>query len=385
MPDTTPPVISFIAYGVGFSSATITWITDELADTQINYGTTTAMSLSSTLNTDLALSHQTTLSGLSNGATYYFRVRSRDAAGNLAQSGGTPQFVTLSHPAGTNHPPTVSMMITQSTPYVLGSTLTLFATASDLDGSVASVRFYQGGAQIGIKTAEPYALDYSPPFSGSYVFTAIALDDQGQPSASAIIQITVQRPLPAPVLRLPRFIKPGDLIKVDYPEGYNIHHFEWRLRRLNIAAPSTAPSAVSAAKAINTTQASIDLSPLDLDAGDYEISLRAVDKIGVASPEASAVITLAPGTFDSVKIHPNPWRMDKHAGQPITFTNMPLTATVKIFTTSGQWVKTLTAVNGSAAWDLKDDSGDFAASGLYFYLALNDQNKPTKGKFVIIR
>jgi hypothetical protein len=50
-PDTTPPVISAVASsGLSGTGATITWTTNEAADTQVEYGTTTSYGSSTTLN-----------------------------------------------------------------------------------------------------------------------------------------------------------------------------------------------------------------------------------------------------------------------------------------------------------------------------------------------
>ncbi len=86
--DTTAPVISAVASsGITQSSATITWTTNEASDSQVEYGTTIAYGRSAVLNLSLVTSHSQTLTGLSAGTTYHYRVKSRDAAGNLAPSG----------------------------------------------------------------------------------------------------------------------------------------------------------------------------------------------------------------------------------------------------------------------------------------------------------
>src|SRR5262249_13431096 len=86
--DTTPPVISSVASSaVGNSAVTITWSTDELSDTQVDYGTTTSYGSSSVLSTTLTTTHKVSLSILTGGTTYHYRVKSRDAYGNLAVSG----------------------------------------------------------------------------------------------------------------------------------------------------------------------------------------------------------------------------------------------------------------------------------------------------------
>ena len=86
-PDTRPPRITDVRYvSVSNNSATITWVTDEPGDTQIEYGTSSAYGLSTELNPALAIFHSQALSGLAAGTVYHFRVKSDDAARNLAVS-----------------------------------------------------------------------------------------------------------------------------------------------------------------------------------------------------------------------------------------------------------------------------------------------------------
>jgi parallel beta-helix repeat protein len=69
------------------SGATVTWTTNEASDTQVDYGTTTSYGSSTALSTSIVTSHSQALSGLSAGTLYHYRVKSRDAANNLATSG----------------------------------------------------------------------------------------------------------------------------------------------------------------------------------------------------------------------------------------------------------------------------------------------------------
>jgi hypothetical protein len=85
--DIQPPIISNVAAGnVTSSSATMTWTTNEAGDGQVEYGLTANYGSSSTLNTTLLTSHSVTLSNLQANTTYHYRVKSKDAAGNLATS-----------------------------------------------------------------------------------------------------------------------------------------------------------------------------------------------------------------------------------------------------------------------------------------------------------
>ena len=93
--DTTPPSLSAIAaVSIGASVATITWTTNETSDSQVDYGPTTAYGSTTPLNTSLLTAHTVALTGLTSSTLYHFRVRARDAAGNLAVSGDST-FTTL--------------------------------------------------------------------------------------------------------------------------------------------------------------------------------------------------------------------------------------------------------------------------------------------------
>jgi hypothetical protein len=59
---------------------------DTKSTSQVEYGTTISYGSSTTLNTNLITSHSQNLSGLTSSALYHYRVKSRDAAGNLAVS-----------------------------------------------------------------------------------------------------------------------------------------------------------------------------------------------------------------------------------------------------------------------------------------------------------
>lgn len=86
--DGTPPQISAIRSETPTAnSATITWTTDEASTSQVIYGTTTGYGAETVLDTTKLTSHSQIVTGLFPATTYRYRVRSADAAGNLATSG----------------------------------------------------------------------------------------------------------------------------------------------------------------------------------------------------------------------------------------------------------------------------------------------------------
>jgi thiol-disulfide isomerase/thioredoxin len=83
--DATPPVISEIKADCNSDiSATITWLTDEPATSQVDYGKTRDLGLNSVPNEELTTSHKVRMTGLEPGTTYYFIVKSADECGSEA-------------------------------------------------------------------------------------------------------------------------------------------------------------------------------------------------------------------------------------------------------------------------------------------------------------
>lgn len=101
--DTTAPNISGGTAGnITDTSAEISWTTNEASDSQVEYGATTSYGSQTTLNNDKVTNHVVIVSGLTPGTTYHFRVKSRDAAGNLAQ--GSDVTFSTAAPVDTTAP-----------------------------------------------------------------------------------------------------------------------------------------------------------------------------------------------------------------------------------------------------------------------------------------
>ncbi|MFZ1301238.1 MAG: dockerin type I domain-containing protein, partial [Candidatus Microsaccharimonas sp.] len=85
--DTTPPTQSSIAASsITNQSATISWTTNDASSTWVEYGTTTSYGSSTTLNSLLVTSHTASLTSLTAGTVYHYRVTSTDEAGNTTVS-----------------------------------------------------------------------------------------------------------------------------------------------------------------------------------------------------------------------------------------------------------------------------------------------------------
>jgi phage tail protein X len=100
---TVPPVISNVVVTPGSGgTATISWTTDEVATSQVNYGTTSTTLNSTVSNSTMVTSHSLTLSGLALGVKYFYQVSSLDVwgfTGTYPASGNPPASFTM--PPGT--------------------------------------------------------------------------------------------------------------------------------------------------------------------------------------------------------------------------------------------------------------------------------------------
>lgn len=105
-PDTTAPVISnVLAINITTSTATITWTTNEAADSFTEYGLTTLYEIGSKSSSTFITSHSLNLTDLAAATLYHFRVKSKDASNNSATSGDYT-FTTLT--VADTTPPVIS-------------------------------------------------------------------------------------------------------------------------------------------------------------------------------------------------------------------------------------------------------------------------------------
>ncbi|MDB5272654.1 MAG: carbohydrate-binding protein, partial [Chitinophagaceae bacterium] len=75
------------------------------------------------------------------------------------------------------------------------ATIAITASASDVDGTVSKVDFYNGTTLLGTATASPYAFTWSNVATGTYSITAKATDNSGASTTSAAASVTVTAPV----------------------------------------------------------------------------------------------------------------------------------------------------------------------------------------------
>ncbi|WP_308709564.1 Ig-like domain-containing protein [Marinoscillum pacificum] len=113
---------------------------------------------------------------------------------NPASNSGQWQVWTSLGTCGTgggNSAPTVSINTT-GTSFTEGENITISASASDSDGTVASVSFYQNGSLLGTDSSSPFSYSWTNVAAGNYSLTATATDNDGASTTSSTLAITVQ-------------------------------------------------------------------------------------------------------------------------------------------------------------------------------------------------
>ncbi|GAB3740441.1 Ig-like domain-containing protein [Spirosoma lituiforme] len=92
-----------------------------------------------------------------------------------------------------NARPTVSLTSpAESATFTAGANIELAATATDSDGTVSKVEFFNGATSLGTATTSPYAFTLTNVLAGTYTLTAKASDNDSLAATSTATTITVQ-------------------------------------------------------------------------------------------------------------------------------------------------------------------------------------------------
>jgi glucose/arabinose dehydrogenase len=96
-----------------------------------------------------------------------------------------------STPAAANQPPTVAIVSpTNGASFTSPANVPITANANDPDGSVANVEFFDGATSLGNDSTSPYSVTASLA-TGAHAITAVATDNLGLSTTSAVVNVTV--------------------------------------------------------------------------------------------------------------------------------------------------------------------------------------------------
>jgi subtilisin family serine protease/methionine-rich copper-binding protein CopC len=174
------------------------------------------------------------------------------------------------------------------------------------------------------------------------------------------------------------FNEPMDAMSVSRVENYVIEP--------NISVAEASLSSEDPKIVILQIASSSPIGPFGID---YFITVRNVkSQQGVAikfgQGDTAALIFSSPD-LSHVFAYPNPYRGDSGRDY-VTIAGLTRQATVKILDVSGRILRTLqeTDGNGGVQWDLRDESGNPVASGIYVFYVVGE-GKRAVGKLAVVR
>ncbi|MBO9699090.1 MAG: endo-1,4-beta-xylanase [Sporocytophaga sp.] len=120
---------------------------------------------------------------------------------------------------GGNNPPTVTFSSpAENTLFTSPAAITLTADASDADGSISNVQFYNGSTLLGSDNTAPYTFNWTNVQAGTYTIKVVATDNNG---ATAQSQITIKVNVPQGPYKGTAHIIPGTIQLEEYDLGGN--------------------------------------------------------------------------------------------------------------------------------------------------------------------
>ena len=112
-------------------------------------------------------------------------------------------LVFVGERSGPNNPPSVSITSpANNSSFAAPADITLSADASDPDGPVAQVEFFQNGASLGVDGSSPFSVAWNA-VAGSYAVRAVATDTGGLSTTSVVVNVTVTNVIGAVTLIAP--------------------------------------------------------------------------------------------------------------------------------------------------------------------------------------
>jgi len=207
-----------------------------------------------------------------------------------------------------NQPPVITITSpTKSTAFISPATITIEATASDPDGSIIKVEFFNGTTKLGESFAPPFVFTLKEVLEGRYTYSAVATDNLNAKAVSAAVDVIVEKAANA-VNQLPIvdiFIPAGNskkpkkhdnvVLKAEaYDPDGTISKVEIKSGNITLAEFSTGP---------------YEFTLNDIDTGTYIIYAVATDNLNASNTSSSIEFHVTDWNNtspDIIDLYPNP-------------------------------------------------------------------------------
>ena len=215
--------------------------------------------------------------------------------------------------AESNSPPTVNLTSPlEGAVYSTLSTMQLEASATDADGSISQVEFYEGANFLGSDNTSPFTFDWSNPTQGTKQIWVRAVDDQGVSTNSSFVNVVVEPAQPSIVIIEPYTKAPTPSAMLGVPDSWLDEGWSGESRIVPTVryadAPAVVPIRVSAVYdggAIERveyysgeeligarTEAPYDFDWVGVPSGDYLVRAKAITTDGVSRTSEPLFVTV---------------------------------------------------------------------------------------------
>jgi uncharacterized repeat protein (TIGR02059 family) len=224
-------------------------------------------------------------------------------------SGGQASSIiaqTVTNNCANNSPSVLITSPGNGSTFTAPATINIAANASDVDGTISKVEFYNGATKLGEKTTSPYTFTWSGVAVGIYSLTAVATDNFGAKTTSVPVSVTVNTGTPPanipPVVNLTdpannsSYIAPATILitaTASDPDG-TISKVEFFHEAIKLGESTSSP--------YSYTWNSVA-------SGSYTLTAIATDNLSATTTSATVSVNVAAATLatlDSINLYPNP-------------------------------------------------------------------------------
>src|SRR5712664_2586567 len=174
-PPATLAITNVLVGSATTSSCQVDWTTNVLADSAVDYGTSTSYGSTTPVDPAMVMSHQVVLSGLSPGTVYYYQVRSTDSTSNSAGSSGHSFKTSGGSPAITMQPASQTVTAGQTASFSVAATGT----------APLSYQWRKNSLAIGGATSSSYTTPTTTSSDNGAQFTVKVSNTAGSVTSSA--------------------------------------------------------------------------------------------------------------------------------------------------------------------------------------------------------
>jgi hypothetical protein len=205
----------------------------------------------------------------------------------IIDANGVPSVARMVRVQGDSPPVVTLTQPTDGATFTAPATVNLAATASDADGTVTKVEFFNGAAKLGEDTTAPYSFTWNGVAAGTYTLTARATDDLGATTTSAESRITVSS------------VNTPSAVNITAPANGAI--FPWKPTITVTATASDPDGNVTKVEFRDgttvlgqDTSAPYSFTWRNVKSGGHTLTARATDNAGAVTPSSPVGITVSP-------------------------------------------------------------------------------------------